>query len=104
MLKNEEGTIDRTLPGNFPQFKNIRNINSEGNEFIKARVSSFRQPETGDKFASRHSQKGTVGLLAKQIDLPHTDSGLCPDIIMNPHGIPTRMTNAKLIETYLGKI
>jgi DNA-directed RNA polymerase II subunit RPB2 len=104
LRKNEEGTIDRTLPGNFPQFKNIRNINSEGNEFIKARVSSFRQPETGDKFASRHSQKGTVGLLAKQIDLPHTDSGLCPDIIMNPHGIPTRMTNAKLIETYLGKI
>jgi len=104
LRKNEEGTIDRTLPGNFIQFKNIRNINSEGNEFIKARVSSFRQPETGDKFASRHSQKGTIGLLAKQIDLPHTDSGLCPDIIMNPHGIPTRMTNAKLIETYLGKI
>jgi len=102
--QNEGGLIDRTIPGNFHPFKEVRNVNSEGHEFIKARVSCLRQPETGDKFASRHSQKGCTGLITNQINMPFTTQGVSPDIIMNPHGIPSRMTYAQILETFMGKI
>ena len=98
---NEYGTIDKVIPD---AEKKIHNYNAEGHKFIKARVSSLRQPEIGDKFASRHAQKGTGGMLYTMNDLPFTSYGLVPDIIMNPHGIPSRMTAAKLIETLLGKV
>jgi DNA-directed RNA polymerase II subunit RPB2 len=98
---NEFGTIDKIVPD---ESNSIHPYNAEGNPFVKVRVSILRHPKIGDKFASRHAQKGTGGMLYKTIDLPFNCYGMVPDVIMNPHGIPSRMTAGKLIETLLGKV
>jgi DNA-directed RNA polymerase II subunit RPB2 len=92
---NVDGVIDRVHTGIY---------NKDGYEAYNVRVRMQREPIIGDKFTNRHGQKGTVGIILPQKDMPFTADGIVPDIIMNPHAIPSRMTVANLIECLASKI
>jgi DNA-directed RNA polymerase II subunit RPB2 len=100
LKQNEYGFIDK----NFANDKYFKNINNDGYKFSKIKIRNIRIPTIGDKMSSRHGQKGIIGMVYNQEDMPFTKDGIVPDIIVNPHAIPSRMTIAQLIECIMSKL
>jgi DNA-directed RNA polymerase subunit B len=91
--QEERGTVDAVFI----------TVDGEGNRVVQVRTRDSRLPEPGDKFSAPHGQKGVVGMIANAEDIPFTSSGIRPDLMFNPHGVPSRMSVGYMIELLAGK-
>lgn len=101
LYKSNPEIADKTMTGFVDKVFKYKNKDNEN--AVKVNIRKFKVPELGDKLASRHGQKGVIGMILPQEDMPRTKDGIVPDIVMNPHAFPSRMTIGHLLECIVAK-